>query len=138
MMIPGVNIEAIYFNRIFLEFKILDSYPHFIILITICKAYFNGFHEAPTFENVSSKFSNRGARAPKKVIPALALQLICWHFSNWFICSTIVYIFRFGSIYRCKKKFPAVKPIKTRNRVRLTDTNLNSLNMISSVTVSQL
>jgi len=43
------------------------------------------------------------------------------------------YICRFGSTYRCEQSFSAMKLIKSRNRTRLTDNNLNSL-MILAVT----
>jgi len=46
------------------------------------------------------------------------------------------YVCRFGSTYRCEQSFSAMKLIKTRNRARLTDENLNCLMTLATTDLS--
>lgn len=42
------------------------------------------------------------------------------------------YVCRFGSTYRCEQSFSAMKLIKSKNRSRLTDSNLNGLMILAT------
>jgi len=96
-----------------LQVEILNLKCH-----TALKAHFSEMSPVPTYEEMVA-FWGMLPDAQFKCLRLFAQRYIC----------------RFGSTYRCEQAFSAMKLIKTRNRARLKDDNLQSLMLL---TTSQL